>query len=654
MKKKKPAVVHGVSLLSDFDVYLFKEGSHFNLYEKLGSHVIEHKGVQGTLFAVWAPNADYVSVIGDFNDWNAENHPLSPRWDSSGIWEGFVPGLDHGTLYKYHIRSPLNPAGVEKADPFCFFWEVAPKTASIVWDLSYDWGDAGWMTTRRDKNALDAPCSIYEIHLGSWRRKTDGSFHSLSYREMAEQLPAYIEETGFTHVEFLPVMEHPFFGSWGYQVLGFYAPTSRYGTPQEFMYLVDRLHERGIGVILDWVPSHFPHDIHGLAQFDGTHLFEHEDPRQGFHPEWSSYIFNYGRNEVRSFLISSAAIWADWYHADGLRVDAVASILYLDYAREEGEWVPNEHGGNENLPAVHFLRRLNEVMYKEFPDTQIIAEESTAWPMVTRPTYLGGLGFGMKWNMGWMHDTLKYVSLDPVFRKYHHNQLTFSIMYAFSENFMLPLSHDEVVYGKGSLLNKMPGDMWQKFANLRLLFGYMFTHPGKKLLFMGGEFGQWSEWNHDSSLDWHLLDYDSHRGLKRLVGDLNAVYRTEPALHRKDFSGDGFEWVDCGDWGNSIISYIRSDDVSGDMVLVICNFTPVPRHGYRIGVPVGSVWKELLNTDAIEYWGSGIGNFGGVTAEDISHHGRSHSMAVTLPPLSAVVFKPVKPAEKDAADTSDE
>ncbi|MCS7312965.1 MAG: 1,4-alpha-glucan branching protein GlgB [Acidobacteria bacterium] len=642
MAGRNPAgpVVYGVSRLTDYDVYLFREGHHFRLYEKLGAHPMEADGLQGTLFAVWAPNAERVSVIGDFNGWDPGAHPLAPRWDGSGIWEGFVPGVGPGNLYKYHIVSRFGGYTVDKGDPFAFFWETPPGTASIVWDLRYEWGDEAWLRTRRQANALDAPISIYEVHLGSWRRVPEAGRRFLTYREMAEALPRYVKEMGFTHVEFLPVMEHPFYGSWGYQTVGYFAPTSRYGLPQDFMFLIDSLHQHGIGVILDWVPSHFPGDAHGLAFFDGTHLYEHADPRKGFHPEWTSYVFNYGRYEVRSFLISSALFWLDVYHADGLRVDAVASMLYLDYGRQEGEWIPNEYGGKENLEAIAFLRRLNEEVYRSFPDVQTIAEESTAWPMVARPTYVGGLGFGLKWNMGWMHDTLTYFSKDPIYRKYHHDQITFSIWYAFSENFVLPLSHDEVVHGKGSLLGKMPGDDGQKFAHLRALLGYMYGHPGKKLLFMGGEFGQWREWNHDDSLDWHLLAYTPHRGLQQWVRDLNELYRREPALHEGDCDSAGFEWVDFHDWEQSVISFLRKAQSSGDIVLVVCNFTPVPRFDYRVGVPRPGFWRELLNSDARAYGGGGYGNLGGVEASLVPSHGRPYSLSLTLPPLSVLFLKP--------------
>ena len=632
-------VIYGVSPLTEHDIYLFKEGNHFRLYEKLGSHLMTVNGVNGTHFAVWAPNAKGVSVIGDFNGWNPESHPLTVRWDGSGIWEGFIPGIGNGTLYKYHIVSRDKNYRVDKGDPFAFYWQAPPKTASIIWDLRYGWNDGEWMKNRRRYNSLSSPFAIYEVHLGSWRRIPEENNRFLTYREVAKYLPEYVRDMGFTHVEFTPVMEHPFYGSWGYQTAGYFAPTSRYGTPQDFMYLIDCLHQHGIGVILDWVPSHFPDDVHGLVYFDGTHLYEHADPKKGFHPHWKSYIFNYGRHEVRAFLISSALFFLEKYHADGLRIDGVASMLYLDYGRKEGEWIPNKYGGKENIEAFTFLRRLNEEVYRTHPDVQTIAEESTAWPMVSRPTYVGGLGFGMKWNMGWMHDTLDYFSKDPVFRKYHHNQLTFSIWYAFFENFILSLSHDEVVYGKGSLINKMPGDDWQKFANLRLLLGYLYTHPGKKLLYMGGEFGQWREWFHEDSLDWHLLQYPSHQEIQRWVKHLNILYRGEPALHERDFEHGGFEWVDFSDWEQSIISFLRKGRSTRDVILVVCNFTPVPRYNYRVGVPVGGYWKEILNSDAREYGGSGHGNLGGAEAVPVPSHGRYYSLSLTLPPLGILVFK---------------
>jgi len=639
-KNNSNRVIHGPSLMTDQDVYLFKEGSHFRLYEKLGAHFMEVEGKAGVLFSVWAPNADRVSVVGSFNDWNPRTHPLAPRWEGSGIWEGFVPGVKKGEIYKFYLQSKYDGYKVDKGDPYAFAWEVAPKTASVVWDLDYHWSDDEWMKNRSRYNSLGAPISVYEVHLGSWRRVSEENNRSLHYRELACQLVDYVKELGFTHVEFLPVMEHPFFGSWGYQTSGYFAPSSRYGTPQDFMYLVDLLHQNGIGVILDWVPSHFPSDEHGLAFFDGTHLFEHADPRQGFHPDWQSYIFNYSRGEVQEFLISSALFWLDKYHIDGLRVDAVASMLYLDYSRKEGEWIPNKFGGRENLEAIEFLKKLNVNVYGNFPEVQMIAEESTAWPMVTRPVHVGGLGFGLKWDMGWMHDTLKYMSDDPIYRKYHHDQLTFSIWYAFSENFMLPLSHDEAVHGKGSLLGKMPGDEWQKFANLRLLYGYMYTHPGKKLLFMGGEFGQWSEWNHDASLEWQLLQYDRHQGLKKWLTDLNRLYRSEAALHEADVEGAGFEWIDCRDYEKSIISYLRRAKNSEDFVVVVCNFTSIPRQNYKIGVPVAGLWKEILNSDSPYYGGSGQGNFHRIETAPVFLHGQDQALSLTLPPLSVLILKP--------------
>jgi 1,4-alpha-glucan branching enzyme len=626
-------------VLTEHDVYLFREGTLFRAYEKLGAHIIGGD-VAATRFAVWAPNAKAVSVIGDFNSWNPDSHPLTARGDSSGIWEGLVQGVREGALYKFRIVSSQGRFTTEKADPYAIRSEAPPRTASVVWDLEYAWRDTEWMTRRARANALDAPMSIYEVHLGSWRRVPHDGNRSLNYREMASALADYVQEMGFTHVELMPVMEHPFFGSWGYQVTGYFAPSARFGTPQDFMYLVDHLHERGIGVLLDWVPSHFPNDEHGLAYFDGTHLFEHADPRQGFHPEWSSAIFNYGRAEVRNFLASSALFWLERYHADGLRVDAVASMLYLDYARREGEWIPNRFGGRENLDAVQFLRSLNEATYRDHADTQTIAEESTAWPMVSRPVWLGGLGFGLKWNMGWMHDTLKYFQTDPIHRKYHHDKLTFSIWYAFTENFVLPLSHDEVVHGKGSLIGKMPGDEWQQFANLRLLYAYMWGHPGKKLLFMGGEFGQRREWQHDESLEWHVLEYPLHSGVQRWVRDLNRFYRSTPALYRRDFSSEGFEWIDCNDRDASVIAFLRKGDRPEDLVVVVCNFTPVPRDNYRLGVPRGGVWRERLNSDARDYGGSGQGNLGAVEAAPLEAHGRTHSLYLRLPPLGALFLTP--------------
>jgi 1,4-alpha-glucan branching enzyme len=636
------------SLLSDWDYHLFNEGSHTRLWQKLGSHVVTRGGVKGTMFAVWAPNASSVSVMGDWNGWNSEQHYLEHR-GASGIWEGFVPHVGKGAHYKFHIHSKHNNYSVDKADPFAVLQETPPHTASVVWDLDYEWNDAEWMDHRSKRNALTAPMSIYEVHLGSWRR--DGE-RPLTYREMAGPLAEYVRKMNFTHVEILPVMEHPFYGSWGYQCTGFFAPTSRYGTPQDLMYLIDVLHQNDVGVILDWVPSHFPTDEHGLSYFDGTHLFEHADPRKGFQPDWGSLVFNYGRNEVRSFLLSSALYWLGVFHADGLRVDAVASMLYLDYSRKHGEWIPNEFGGRENIEAINFLRRLNEDVYKEHPDVQVIAEESTAWPMVSRPTYVGGLGFGMKWDMGWMHDSLRYFALDPIHRKFHHNDLTFRMMYAFTENFVLPLSHDEVVHGKGSLIGKMPGDEWRRFANLRLLFAHMYSQPAKKLIFMGGEFGQWREWNHDSSLDWHLLDTTPHATLQRWVEDLNKAYRTIPALHELDLSSDGFEWIDCCDTENSIVVLMRKSKLQPEQPVVIAlNFTPIPRHNYQVGVPSGGRWAEVLNSDAVLYGGSGQGNMGGVDAAPIPLHGRKWSVNLTLPPLGAVfLMREAEAADDDAEE----
>jgi len=628
-------------LLTDQDIYHFREGSYFRAYQKLGAHPVppSAQGVRATRFAVWAPNASAVSVVGDFNDWRRGAHPLKPRVDSSGIWEGTVKGAAPGSLYKYHIEARQLGFATDKSDPYAFRTELPPRTGSVVWELDYAWQDAEWMARRAARNALDAPWSIYELHLGSWRRVSEEHNRHLTYRELAHAVAEHVSALGFTHVELLPVMEHPFYGSWGYQVTGYFAPTARYGTPQDFMYFVDYLHQRGIGVILDWVPSHFPTDEHGLARFDGTHLYEHADPRQGFHPEWNSSIFNYGRAEVRNFLGSSALFWLDTYHIDALRFDAVASLLYLDYGRRAGEWIPNRFGGHENLEAVEFLKQLNLGVYRDHPDTQTIAEESTAWPMVSRPTYLGGLGFGLKWNMGWMHDTLKYFQQDPVHRKYHHGRLTFSIWYAFTENFVLPLSHDEVVHGKGSLIGRMPGDEWQQFAGLRLLYGYMWTHPGKKLLFMGGEFGQKREWQHEESLEWHVLQYPLHEGVQRWLADLNRLYRTTAALHELDFSAEGFEWVDCDDADMSVLSFLRLTR-SGAPLLAVCNFTPVPREGYRIGVPCGGVWLERLNSDASVYGGSGMGNLGAVTASEPGVHGRAFTLSLTLPPLAAVILTP--------------
>ena len=646
-------------LLTDHDIYLFREGTHVRAYEKLGAHALPHgpDREQGTDFALWAPNAASVSVVGDFNGWNPATHPLTARSDSSGIWEGFVPGVRAGALYKYHIVSRQAGYTVDKADPFAFYCETPPRTASVVWDLSYEWGDDQWMGTRGRSNAHDAPWSIYELHLGSWRRVPEEHGRWMTYRELAHAVGDYAVEMGFTHVELLPIMEHPFYGSWGYQVTGYFAPTSRYGTPQDFMYFVDHLHRRGIGVILDWVPSHFPSDEHGLAYFDGTHLYEHADPRKGFHPDWASYIFNYGRGEVRSFLISSAVFWLEQFHADGLRVDAVASMLYLDYSRKEGEWIPNEHGGRENLESIAFLRALNDEVGRATPSAVMIAEESTAWPLVSRPTWVGGLGFHYKWDMGWMHDTLSYFGEDPVYRRYHHKEITFRMVYAFNENFMLPLSHDEVVHGKGSLVNKMSGDLWRKLAGLRLLYGYMWSQPGKKLLFMGGELAQFREWNHDGSLDWHLLEDENHAGVERWLADLNHLYSREPALHELDCDPAGFEWIDGLDADNSVISYLRKGKSPGEPLLVVLSFTPVPHDNYRIGVPAAGCWREVLNSDAIEYGGSGRGNLGCVESEAIPTHGRAHSLSLSLPPLGMIFLRreapPEEPEEKDLKDNKD-
>ncbi|MBN2491813.1 MAG: 1,4-alpha-glucan branching protein GlgB [Planctomycetes bacterium] len=631
----RKAVLPG-SPLTDYDVHLFNEGSHYRLYEKLGAHPIERDGVAGTGFVVWAPNAESVSVIGDFNGWNVGAHVLHRRGET-GLWEGFIPGVGRGANYKYHVVSRLEGYRENKADPYGFWHEKPPRTASVVWDLDYTWNDAPWLAERAARQAMDRPMSIYEMHLGSWIRDPAAPERLLSYGEIAPRLAAYVRELGFTHVELLPVMEHPYYPSWGYQLTGYFAPTARYGTPQDFMRFVDVLHQHGIGVILDWVPSHFATDAHGLGYFDGTHLYEHADRRQGFHPDWQSYIFNYGRNEVRSFLLSSALFWLDRYHADGLRVDAVASMLYLDYARQNGDWVPNAYGGKENIAAIEFMRQLNQAAYRDFPGVHMIAEESTSWSMVTQPPYVGGLGFGLKWDMGWMNDTLRYMGLDPVHRRYHHNTLTFRMLYAYAENFILPLSHDEVVHGKAALLAKMPGDDWQKFASLRLLFGYQFSKPGKKLLFMGGEFGQWREWLHDESLDWHLLEHAPHRGLQRWVADLNRLLREQPALHEVDFHPHGFEWMDCSDHDNSVLAFVRRPRTGGGEVLVVLNFTPVPRTGYRVGVPRRGTWREVLNSDAHDYGGSGLGNLGGVEAVDRSWHGQPCSLELTLPPL-AVIF----------------
>ena len=633
-KESKPTSVAAESLWTDYDADLFKAGCHYQLYNKLGAHIATVNGIQGVSFSVWAPNAKYVSVMGNFNGWNRYSHGMNVRWDSSGIWELFIPELKTGDYYKYYIESH-NGYCVEKGDPYATHWETPPATASIVWDLDYKWTDKKWMKERSENSWLNKPLSIYELHIGSWRRKENNMY--LTYRDLAEELPTYCKYMGFTHVEFMPVMEHPFYGSWGYQVTGYFAPSSRYGTPQDFMYLIDELHKAGIGVILDWVPSHFPDDEHGLSYFDGTHLYEHDDPRKGFHPEWHSYIFNYSRNEVRSFLISNALYWLDKYHIDGLRVDAVASMLYLDYSRKQGEWLPNEYGGRENLDAIHFLKEFNTATHTYFPDAMTIAEESTAWPGVTHPVASGGLGFDMKWMMGWMHDTLRYFSYDPIYRSHHQNDLTFSIFYAFYEKFVLPLSHDEVVYGKYSMLMKMPGDEWQKFANLRLLYAYMYGTPGAKLLFMGAEIAQQHEWQHDYSLDWHENLNANNKGVQTLLKDLNTLY-CNTALYENNFSWEGFEWVDFNDSQNSVISWQRKAK-DGSFLVFICNFTPMTRCNYRIGMPKAGYYKELLNSDSHKYNGSDVHNDDVLETSPIAKHGRSHSLSLVLPPLGALVLK---------------
>jgi 1,4-alpha-glucan branching enzyme len=626
------------SLFTDFDIDLFKAGKHFRLYEKLGAHLLTVDGVKGVYFAVWAPTAHSVSVVGDFNYWTQGEHNLEVRWDESGIWEGFIPHLTKGTTYKYKIQSNNNGIVTEKADPFAFYCENPPNTASIVWDLEYKWKDTKWMNSREKQNGLDQPFSVYEVHLGSWKRHPEDN-RFLTYREFAEDLVGYVKETGFTHVEFMPIMEYPYDPSWGYQLVGYFAPTSRFGNPQDFMHLVDSLHKAGIGVILDWVPSHFPDDAHGLGFFDGSNLYEHPDIRKGYHPDWKSLVFNYGRNEVRSFLISNALFWLQHYHADALRVDAVASMLYLDYSRNDGEWEPNIYGGNENLDTISFLKDFNEAVYANHQGVQTIAEESTSFPMVSRPTSIGGLGFGMKWMMGWMHDTLEYFKKDTVYRKYHQNELTFSMTYTFTENFMLPLSHDEVVYGKKSIAGRMPGDEWQKFANLRLLYGYMFMHPGTKLLFMGSEFGQSSEWNFESSLDWHLLQYPYHEGIKNTITDLNQLYKKQPALYQKQFSPDGFEWINYSDHQNAVIAFIRKGNDPKDDIIVVCNFTQIVREKYRIGLPRTGKLKEIFNSDSENYGGSGVSNADKIKIETLPYDGRDFSTELLLPPLSVIVFK---------------
>jgi 1,4-alpha-glucan branching enzyme len=629
---------HDVSLLSKDDLYLFNEGKHYKLYQKLGAHPINYQGIKGTYFAVWAPNARKVSVIGNFNGWDKQLHELKAREDS-GIWEGFIPGVGKGDIYKFHIISNYQGYQADKADPLALYSELSPRTASIVWDNTYDWNDQKWMRARMNSDSLNSPISIYELHLGSWMCVPEEANRPLTYREIAPKLVDYVKRLGFTHVEFLPVMEHPFYGSWGYQTTGYFAPTSRYGNPQDFMYLIDYLHQFGIGVILDWVPSHFPNDKHGLGFFDGTHLYEHADPRLGFHPDWTSLIYNYGRNEVQCFLISSAIFWLDQFHADGLRVDGVASMLYLNYSRKAGEWIPNKYGGKENLEALSFIKKLNEQIYKFYPDVQTIAEESTSWPMVSRPTHIGGLGFGLKWDLGWMHDILYYMSKDPIYRKFHHNALTFRMLYAFSENFVLPLSHDEVVHGKSSLIGRMPGNDSQKFANMRLLFGYMFAQPGKKLIFMGGEFGQWREWHHDESLDWHLTAYNPHANLQKWIADLNHLYQTEKSLYELDCEPAGFQWIDCTDIDHSSLSILRKSKTPGEYMIIVLNFTPVPLYNYQIGAPYEGEWIEILNSDAKEYGGDGYGNQGKAFTQAKPFHEQPYTLNLTLPPLSAIFLK---------------
>ncbi len=624
------------SRFTEFDINLFKSGKHFRLYEKLGSHLMEVDGVKGTYFAVWAPTAKAVSVVGDFNYWVEGEHKLFVRWDESGIWEGFIPGVEQGAKYKYKIQSHNNDIKTEKADPFARYCEQPPNTASIVWEAQYEWNDQKWMDTRENHNALDRPYSVYEIHLGSWKKKN--GWESLSYVEASKELVSYLKKMEFTHVEFMPIMEYPFDPSWGYQLTGYFAPTSRFGKPEDFKLLVDKLHQAGIGVILDWVPSHFPEDAHGLGFFDGSHLYEHPDRRKGYHPDWKSLIFNYGRNEVRAFLISNAAFWLDQFHADGLRVDAVASMLYLDYSREDGEWEPNMYGNNENLEAMSFIREMNQEVYASFKGVQTIAEESTAFSGVSKPVHFGGLGFGMKWMMGWMHDTLEYFKKEPIYRRHHQGDITFSMTYAFTENFMLPFSHDEVVYGKQSLIYRMPGDEWQRFANLRLLFGYMFTHPGANLIFMGGEFGQTSEWNFQESLEWHLLDYEFHQGVQKLVKDLNALYKSQPALYEKQFSPEGFEWIEWNDAENSVLTYIRKGHDTKNDLVIIANFTPVPREKYRVGVPGTKQLKLLFNSDDSKYSGSGVAKKT-VKPSKKPWNDRENSIEVNLPPLGLLIYK---------------
>jgi 1,4-alpha-glucan branching enzyme len=634
------------SLLTDFDISLFQAGKHFRLYEKMGSHLVEHKGEKGVCFSVWAPNAKRVSVTGDFNQWNPESHVLNPRWDSSGIWEGFIPGLGKGTVYKYHIETQAGIA-LDKGDPFALCWETPPRTASVVWDLQHAWQDTDWLKKRREKAQKPQPWSVYEVHVGSWKKIASDGNRSLNYRELADELISYAKDMGFTHLELMPVMEHPYFPSWGYQVTGFFAPSTRFGNPEDLMYLIDKCHEADLGVILDWVPSHFPGDIHGLYFFDGTHLYEYADPRRGYHPDWNSYVFDYGRNEVRSFLISNALFWLDRYHADGLRVDAVASMLYHDYSRKEGEWIPNIYGGKENLEAISFLKDFNEAVYREYPGVETIAEESTAFPGVTRPTFEGGLGFGQKWMMGWMHDSLSYFKRPPIFRRFHQNEITFSMVYAFSEKFMLPLSHDEVVHMKASLLYKMPGDEWQKFANLRALLGHQWVHPGSQILFMGGEIGQTTEWSHDLGIPWQLLQYDLHKGVQQWVRDLNHAYTQHPAFWRKGFHPDSYEWISGDDTENCVLAFLRKGDATDPVLLVICHFNTNPISDYTVGLPYGGTWKEILNSDAKTYGGGNIVN-GDLKARKQPSHGREQSLTFKLPPLAVLVFEGEQPPQPKA------
>jgi 1,4-alpha-glucan branching enzyme len=636
------------SLFTDFDISLFKAGKHFKIYEKLGAHITNDGNTEGVMFAVWAPSARKVSVIGNFNFWDKMTHEMKPRWDGSGIWEIFIPEAKKGDTYKYCIWSPDGRL-LEKTDPFAFLWEIPPQTASIVWDLDYTWHDHDWMKKRAEKAGKSQPYTVYEVHAGSWKRKGFEGNRSLTYREMAEDLVPYVAEMGFTHIEFMPLMEHPYEPSWGYQTLGYFAPSSRFGTPQDFMFLMEAFHKAGVGVILDWVPSHFPMDAHGIYDFDGTHLYEHADPRLGYHPDWKSAIYNYGRNEVRSFLISSAMFWVEKYHADGIRVDAVASMLYLDYSRKEGEWIPNVFGGNHNLEAISFLRELNEVLYGAYPDIVTIAEESTAYTGVSRPTWMGGLGFGQKWMMGWMHDTLSYFKRNPIHRRHHQNEITFSTVYGFTENFMLPLSHDEVVYGKGSILTRMPGDEWQRFANLRMLYGYMFTHPGTRLLFMGSEFGQGGEWAFEGQLDWWLLDSPFHKGVAAFMKALNGLNKNQPAIYEKAFESDGFEWIVNDDAANSVIAYIRRGEGETKPLLVVCNMTPQILRGYEMGIPLAGEWREILNSDDTQYSGSGVTNAGAIYTKDAPKHGRDQSITLTLAPLSTMIYileKEIKPKKK--------